>query len=44
MKDQAPTTVLNKYIHIWKKQKDGSWKVLIDMNNLRPKLNTQTRM
>jgi uncharacterized protein (TIGR02246 family) len=37
MKDQAPTTLLNKYIHIWKKQKDGSWRVLIDMNNLRTK-------
>jgi uncharacterized protein (TIGR02246 family) len=37
MKGQAPTTTFNKYIHIWKKQKDGSWKVLIDMNNLRPK-------
>jgi uncharacterized protein (TIGR02246 family) len=37
MKDQAPATILNRYIHVWKKQKDGSWKVLIDMNNLRPK-------
>jgi len=30
-----PQTEVNKYIHIWEKQKDGSWKVLIDMNNSR---------
>ena len=33
--DKEPHTVLNKYIHVWEKQKDGSWKVLIDMNNMR---------
>jgi uncharacterized protein (TIGR02246 family) len=33
--DKEPQTVLNKYIHVWEKQKDGSWKVLIDMNNMR---------
>jgi uncharacterized protein (TIGR02246 family) len=33
--DKELQTALNKYIHIWEKQKDGSWKVLIDMNNLR---------
>jgi uncharacterized protein (TIGR02246 family) len=30
-----PQVEINKYIHIWEKQKDGSWKVLIDMNNSR---------
>jgi len=34
-KDKESKTLLNKYIHIWKKQKDGSWRVLIDMNNMR---------
>ena len=33
--DKEPQTEINKYIHIWEKQKDGSWKVLIDMNNTR---------
>ena len=33
--DKEPQTEINKYIHVWEKQKDGSWKVLIDMNNLR---------
>jgi uncharacterized protein (TIGR02246 family) len=33
--DMEPQTELNKYIHIWEKQKDGSWRVLIDMNNGR---------
>jgi uncharacterized protein (TIGR02246 family) len=33
--DKEPQIVLNKYIHIWEKQGDGSWKVLIDMNNMR---------
>lgn len=28
-------TEINKYIHLWEKQGDGSWKVLIDMNNSR---------
>ena len=34
--DTEPQKELNKYIHIWEKQKDGSWRVLIDMNNRRP--------
>jgi uncharacterized protein (TIGR02246 family) len=34
LKDTAKT-VINKYIHVWEKQKDGTWKVLIDMNNSR---------
>jgi uncharacterized protein (TIGR02246 family) len=37
MKGQEPQTTPNKFIHIWKKQKDGSWKVLIDMVNMRSK-------
>jgi len=28
-------SMLNKYIHIWRKQKDGTWRVIIDMNNMR---------
>jgi uncharacterized protein (TIGR02246 family) len=31
--DQEPHDFLVKYIHIWEKQDDGSWRVLIDMNN-----------
>jgi uncharacterized protein (TIGR02246 family) len=34
--NKEPQTFVNKYIHVWEKQKDGSWKVLIDMNNRRP--------
>jgi uncharacterized protein (TIGR02246 family) len=34
-KDEESKTFHNKYIHIWKKQNDGSWRVLIDMNNMR---------
>jgi ketosteroid isomerase-like protein len=26
-----------KYLNIWKKQKDGSWKVAVDMGNANPK-------
>ena len=33
--DKEPQTEINKYIHVWEKQKDGSWKILIDMNNMR---------
>lgn len=39
MKGQEPQTIPNKCIHVWKKQKDGSWKVLIDMFNRRTKPN-----
>ena len=27
------SSIPNKYIHIWEKQKDGTWKLKIDMNN-----------
>jgi len=37
MKGQPPQTIPNKYIHVWKKQKDGSWKLLVDMFNRRTK-------
>jgi uncharacterized protein (TIGR02246 family) len=37
MKGQPPQTIPNKYIHVWKKQKNGSWKLLIDMFNRRTK-------
>jgi uncharacterized protein (TIGR02246 family) len=36
MKDQSTQTFPNKFFHLWQKQKDGSWKVLIDMVNSRP--------
>jgi uncharacterized protein (TIGR02246 family) len=39
MKGQASQIIPNKYIHVWKKQRDGSWKVLIDMVNRRTKPN-----
>ena len=34
-KDEEAQTEINKYIHIWKKQNDGTWRVLIDMVNRR---------
>jgi len=33
--NQKATFLLQKYLHIWKKQKDGTWRVFIDMYNLR---------
>jgi ketosteroid isomerase-like protein len=32
-KDGKPTVDRGKYTSIWKKQKDGSWKVVLDMGN-----------
>lgn len=32
-KDGKPTVERGKYTTIWKKQKDGSWKVALDMGN-----------
>ena len=32
-KDGKPTVDHGKYTSIWKKQKDGSWKVVLDMGN-----------
>jgi uncharacterized protein (TIGR02246 family) len=32
---QEPRTIPQKYVHVWKKQQDGSWKVIIDIYNLR---------
>jgi len=32
-KDGKPTVEHGKYASIWKKQKDGSWKVVMDMGN-----------
>jgi len=39
-KDGKPTVEYGNYTSIWKKQKDGSWKVVLDMGNasLPPKL------
>ncbi len=34
--DGAPTASHGKYLNIWKKQADGSWKVTIDMGNQNP--------
>jgi len=35
-KDGNPVVVHGKYTSIWKKQKDGSWKVVLDMGNSSP--------
>lgn len=36
-KDGKATVEYGKYTSIWKKQKDGSWKVVLDMGNASPK-------
>lgn len=35
-KDGQPTAHYGKYTSIWKKQKDGYWKVVVDMGNSSP--------
>jgi ketosteroid isomerase-like protein len=35
-KDGKPTVSYGKYATVWKKQKDGSWKVVMDMGNSSP--------
>jgi ketosteroid isomerase-like protein len=35
-KDGKPTVDYGKYTSIWKKQSDGSWKVVLDMGNSSP--------
>jgi ketosteroid isomerase-like protein len=35
-KDGQPVVEHCKYTSVWKKQKDGSWKVVLDMGNARP--------
>lgn len=35
-KDGKATVAHGKYTSIWKKQKDGSWKVVLDMGNASP--------
>jgi ketosteroid isomerase-like protein len=35
-KDGKPTVDYGKYTSIWKMQKDGSWKVVLDMGNASP--------
>jgi len=37
-KDKAGKVIANygKYVSIWKKQKDGTWKVVVDMGNSSP--------
>jgi len=35
-KDGKPTVEYGKYTSIWKKQSDGSWKVVLDMGNASP--------
>lgn len=34
--DGKPRTQRGKYVSIWKKQADGSWKVLVDIGNSSP--------
>jgi ketosteroid isomerase-like protein len=34
-KDGKPVVDYGKYTSIWKKQKDGSWKIVLDMGNAR---------
>lgn len=34
--DGAPVSSHGKYLNIWKKQPDGTWKVTIDMGNQNP--------
>jgi len=35
-KDGKPAVEYGKYVSIWKKQKDGNWKVVMDMGNSSP--------
>jgi len=35
-KEGKPVIYYGKYTSIWKKQKDGSWKVVVDMGNSSP--------
>jgi len=35
-KEGKPVTAYGKYMSVWKKQKDGSWKVVVDMGNSSP--------
>jgi ketosteroid isomerase-like protein len=35
-KDGRPSVSVGKYTTIWKRQKDGSWKVVLDMGNSSP--------
>jgi ketosteroid isomerase-like protein len=35
-KDGKPVVQYGKYTSIWKRQKDGSWKVVLDMGNASP--------
>ena len=37
-KEGKPTVDYGNYTSIWKRQKDGSWKVVLDMGNSRPAL------
>ena len=40
-KDGQLVTHYGKYASIWKKQKDGSWKVVLDMGNSGPAPNPE---
>jgi ketosteroid isomerase-like protein len=35
-KDGNPTTRYGKYATVWRRQKDGAWKVVMDMGNASP--------
>jgi ketosteroid isomerase-like protein len=41
-KDGKPTVAAGKYTSIWKKQEDGSWKVVLDMGNASGKRSNLT--
>jgi ketosteroid isomerase-like protein len=40
-KDGKPVVKYGKYATVWKKQKDGSWKVVMDMGNSSPSANAK---
>jgi ketosteroid isomerase-like protein len=40
-KDGKPVVEYGKYATVWKKQKDGSWKVVMDMGNSSPSANAK---
>lgn len=39
-KDGKPVVAYGKYNTIWKKQRDGTWKVVLDMGNSSPEPKT----
>jgi len=33
---EKPTVRYGKYVNVWRKQKDGKWKVIVDLGNPSP--------